>query len=62
MSTEICIKDYDKTGYLKNDTDKSRKVYIKKGDKIEWDNQGCLWFNAICFGLMDAYPVEYFKF
>lgn len=62
MSTAICIKDYDGIGYLKNDTDKNGEVHIKKGDKIEWDNQGYLWFNDICFGHMDAYPGRYFKF
>lgn len=62
MSTATCIRDFDGVGYLKCDTDKKREVHIKKGNKIEWDNKGFLWFNDICFGHMDAYPGQYFKF
>ena len=38
------------------------KLHIKKGDIIEWDNQGYLWYDNVCFGHMDAYPGQYFKF
>lgn len=62
MSIATCIKDYDGIGYLKDDTNKDKKVHIKTGDKIEWDNQGYLWFKNVCFGHMDAYPGQYFKF
>lgn len=61
-STAICIKNYDGVGFLKNDTDKTKEVHIKTGDYIEWDNQGYLWFRNVCFGHMDAYPGQYFKF
>lgn len=61
-STAICIKNFDGVGFLKNDTDKTKEVHIKTGDYIEWDNQGYLWFRNVCFGHMDAYPGQYFKF
>lgn len=62
MSTAICIKDFKGVGFLKENNDESKKVYIKKGNIIEWDNQGYLWFKDVCFGHMDAYPGQYFKF
>lgn len=62
MNKVICIKDYEGTGYLKTDTNKSKDVSIKKGDEIEWDDHGYLWFNDVCFGHMDAYPGRYFQF
>lgn len=39
-----------------------KRVTLKKGDTIEWDNQGYLWYDSVCFGHMDAYPGQYFKF
>ena len=62
MSTATCIKDYDGVGFLKENKDGREEVHIKKGDVIEWDNQGYLWFDNVRFGHMDAYPGQYFKF
>ena len=62
MSVAICIKDFDGIGFLKGNNDRNKDVHIKKGDRIEWDNEGYLWFKNICFGHMDAYPGHYFKF
>lgn len=62
MSTATCIKDYDGVGFLKENEDGCEEVHIKKDDIIEWDNQGYLWFGNVCFGHMDAYPGQYFKF
>lgn len=38
MNKAICVKDFEGVGFLEDDKDK--KVHIKKGDIIEWDNQG----------------------
>lgn len=62
MSVAICIKDFDGIGFLKGNNDRNKDVHIKKGNRIEWDNEGYLWFKDICFGHMDAYPGQYFKF
>ena len=62
MSVAICIKDFDGIGFLKGNNDRNKEVHIKKEDRIEWDNEGYLWFKNICFGHMDAYPGQYFKF
>ena len=62
MSTATCIKDYDGVGFLKENKDGREEVHIKKGDIIEYDNQGYLWYDNVCFGHMDAYPGQYFKF
>ena len=48
MSTAICIKDFKGVGFLKENNDESKKGY--------------LWFKDVCFGHMDAYPGQYFKF
>lgn len=60
MNKAICVKDFEGVDFLEDDKDK--KVHIKKGDIIEWDNQGYLWSDNICFGHMDAYPGQCFKF
>lgn len=62
MSVAICIKDFDGIGFLKGNNDRNKDVHIKKGDRTEWDDEGYLWFKNICFGHMDAYPGQYFKF
>lgn len=62
MSAATCIRDYDGIGFLKGNDAKNKEVHIKKGDTIEWDNQGYLWYDSVCFGHMDAYPGQYFKF
>lgn len=62
MSVAICIKDFDGIGFLKGNNNRNKDVHIKKEDRIEWDNEGYLWFKDICFGYMDAYPGQYFKF
>lgn len=62
MNKAICIRDFEGVGFLKENNDKDKKVHIKKGDIIEWDNQGCLWYDDVCFGHMDAYPGQYFQF
>lgn len=62
MNKAICIMDFEGIGFSKKNNDKEKKVHIKKGDIIEWDNQGCLWYNDICFGHMNAFPGQYFKF
>lgn len=62
MNTAICIRDYNGSGYKRNNENSNVKVNIKKGDIIEWDNQGYLWFDNVCFGHMDAYPGQYFKY
>ena len=54
--------DFEGIGFLKDTNDKDKKVHIKKGDIIEWDNQGCLWYDDVCFGHMDAYAGQYFQF
>ena len=62
MNTAICIRDYSGSGYKRNNENSNIKVNIKKGDTIEWDNRGYLWFGNVCFGHMDAYPGQYFKY
>lgn len=62
MSIATCIKDYDGFGFTKENNNVNKEVYIKKGETITWDNYGYLWFKNVCFGHMDAYPGEYFKF
>jgi hypothetical protein len=62
MNKAICIRDYNGSGYKRNNENSNIKVHIKKGDIIEWDNHGYLWFDNVCFGHMDAYPGQYFKY
>lgn len=62
MNKAICIRDYNGSGYKRNNENSNIKVNIKKGDIIEWDNHGYLWFDNVCFGHMDAYPGQYFKY
>lgn len=49
MNTVEYIKNYNDIGFLKENHDKSKEVYIKKGDIIKCDNQGYLWFKNVCF-------------
>lgn len=56
----ICIKEYSGIGYLRDNTDKNKKIHIKTGDKIECDDQGYLWFKNVCFGHRNASPAQYF--
>ena len=62
MNKAICIRDYNGSGYKRNNEDSNVKVNIKQGDIIEWDERGYLWFDNVCFGHMDAYPGQYFKY
>ena len=62
MRTATCIKAYQGLGYLRENTDKSKTIYIKIGDKIDVDDQVYLWFKNGCFGHKDAYVGDYFDF
>lgn len=62
MNKAICIRDYNGSGYKRNNENSNVKVNIKQGDIIEWDDHGYLWFDNVCFGHMDAYPGQYFKY
>lgn len=39
---------YDRTGRL--ETGEEIRVDLKKGDLVECDKKGCLWFEGICVG------------
>lgn len=55
-----CIKEYKGLGFLKENTDKSKRVFIEIGDIIKCDSQGYLWKDNVCFGHKDANPKLYF--
>lgn len=60
MMNLICIKEYKGIGYLRENTDKNKKVLINIGDKIDCDKQGYLWKDNVCFWHKDAAPSMYF--
>lgn len=55
-----CIKEYKGRGFLRENTNKDKNVFVKVGDLIDCDEQGYLWKDHVCFGHKDASPSSYF--